>query len=733
MAVTRSLSTSSDSSRSRSRSSSASSRGSKSNKSSSSSRSRSRSSSKSRSSSGSKSSAGEGGGGGNKSDKSNASNSSSGSNRSRKLKKASDRKASTALLSKLSDSSDSEDEKEKEPESRKSSPSPSSPPAKKKKKTVDKVNDNDHFDDGLDDDLIGDDADRQMLEDMTEKEREEELFRRAERREELKKRFEITQKLKLQNKDKEEENKSDGEVSSASASASSDEDTKKSSASRDKDKDQPADTATGRAKGYEVKHASKFNALSQLKAQREEREKKERERKEKEEKKKRKKDESGSDNSDMEKLAKKQKSKAADIYSSSSDSDANEERRRSSSSSSSSSSGSASESSGESDTERHSSKKVVKKATNVETKGDLEKIRLSRFKLDKFVHLPIFKKTVVGCFVRISIGNNPDKGAMYRVAEIVDICETAKVYDVMNNSNRTNIGLKLKHGKNSRVFRAQFVSNQPFTDSEFEKWKQTCKDEHVDLPTHQQVEEKVKHITYANTYRFSNSDVEKILANKEKFSKGPKNYAVHKAKLQRDKIKAENEGNSELVDELNRKLEEHEEKAVALDRARVGNLSTVSLINDRNRKGNIERAMKGLKQDEIRNKTEDVSDPFTRRKTFSAKPKKKTEDKNAEVAETPALKEEQDNKKKEKENVAKDGYIVTKKSKSEDIKPVKKEVTDIFGAHDFDIEIDIVPTDKHVAMNSVGVRPAASINAAPLGPTKKSIKLEDYKKRKGII
>merc|ERR1712198_609299 len=183
---------------------------------------------------------------------------------------------------------------------------------------------------------------------------------------------------------------------------------------------------------------------------------------------------------------------------------------------------------------------------------------------------------------------------------------------------------KLKHGKNSRVFRAQFVSNQPFTDSEFEKWKQTCKDEHVDLPTHQQVEEKVKHITYANTYRFSNSDVEKILANKEKFSKGPKNYAVHKAKLQRDEV-----------------------KAVALDRARVGNLSTVSLINDRNRKGNIERAMKGLKQDEIRNKTEDVSDPFTRRKTFSAKPKKKTEDKNAEVAETPALKEEQDNKKKE--------------------------------------------------------------------------------------
>merc|ERR1712012_757076 len=114
-----------------------------------------------------------------------------------------------------------------------------------------RVSDNpDHFDDGLDDDLIGDDDDRQRLEGMNEREREEELFRRAERREELKKRFEITQKLKLQNKDKEkdddaDDNKSDGEVSSASSG----DELQKSSISRDQE--------GGRVKGYEVKHASK--------------------------------------------------------------------------------------------------------------------------------------------------------------------------------------------------------------------------------------------------------------------------------------------------------------------------------------------------------------------------------------------------------------------------------------------------------------------------------------------
>ena len=105
----------------------------------------------------------------------------------------------------------------------------------------------------------------------------------------------------------------------------------------------------------------------------------------------------------------------------------------------------------------------------------------------------------------------------------------------------------------------------------------------------------MKHIQYALSYRFSSSDVDKILANKEKFSKGPKNYAVYKAKLQRDRINAQNDGNHELVEELDRKLADHEERAEVLDAKRSGSLSTVTLINDRNRKGNIDRAMKGLK------------------------------------------------------------------------------------------------------------------------------------------
>ena len=66
----------------------------------------------------------------------------------------------------------------------------------------------------------------------------------------------------------------------------------------------------------------------------------------------------------------------------------------------------------------------------------------------------------------------------------------------------------------TRVKKAQFISNSPFTDSEFIKWKHTCEDEHVELPTIQHCEDKAESIRRALTYRYSSADVDKILASR---------------------------------------------------------------------------------------------------------------------------------------------------------------------------------------------------------------------------
>lgn len=98
-----------------------------------------------------------------------------------------------------------------------------------------------------------------------------------------------------------------------------------------------------------------------------------------------------------------------------------------------------------------------KKPVFVDTKEELNKIRLSRHKLEKWVHSPFFKRAVIGCFVRIGIGMNHGR-SVYRIAEIVDVCETGKVYQL--GHTRTNKGLRLRHGAQERVFRLEFVSNQ---------------------------------------------------------------------------------------------------------------------------------------------------------------------------------------------------------------------------------------------------------------------------------
>ena len=71
----------------------------------------------------------------------------------------------------------------------------------------------------------------------------------------------------------------------------------------------------------------------------------------------------------------------------------------------------------------------------ITTKEELGRIRLSRFKLERWVHAPFFNDTVLNCFVRVNIGTNDGK-AVYRVTEIVGVKETPKVYDF--GSSKTN-------------------------------------------------------------------------------------------------------------------------------------------------------------------------------------------------------------------------------------------------------------------------------------------------------
>uniref|UniRef100_A0A0P4VYM2 Plus3 domain-containing protein n=1 Tax=Scylla olivacea TaxID=85551 RepID=A0A0P4VYM2_SCYOL len=404
---------------------------------------------------------------------------------------------------------------------------------------------NEEFDDGLDENMIGDEEDRARLEQMTEKEREQEIYNRIEKREVMRTRFEIEKKLKLAKK-KEQKKRKEKEG--------------------DKPKEKRQPVLTNRTKTLEER-AGRNDKFAALKAKRvnkiqkaeEERQKKEREA---EEKRRRKEEREKSMDSDSNvEDGKSKKLKASDVYSSddsgsesdkSTKSDKSAKRRSSSSSSSSSSDGDS-----DSGRSKDSHRSRESRPKFVTCREDLEKIRLSRHKMERFVHLPIFSKAIIGCFVRIGIGSNQGQ-PVYRVAEITAVCETAKIYQLGNT--RTNKGLRLKHGSHERVFRLEFVSNSPFQESEYNKWVEDCAAHGTELPSMIHVDQKQKDIHDLLYYQFSSEDIDKMVEEKARFNHNPTNFAVAKTLLMKEKDIAAQKGDDESVEKLTEKIADLDER-----------------------------------------------------------------------------------------------------------------------------------------------------------------------------
>jgi len=125
----------------------------------------------------------------------------------------------------------------------------------------------------------------------------------------------------------------------------------------------------------------------------------------------------------------KKRLKAEDVYSDDDDDDDDDERNESitkeehveenhihddESRSSSSSSSVSSRSSDTEEDEETREWKARRHAQPISTKEELSRIRLSRYKLEKWCTMPFFKKTVIGCFVKIGIGSHEGR-AVYRV------------------------------------------------------------------------------------------------------------------------------------------------------------------------------------------------------------------------------------------------------------------------------------------------------------------------------
>ncbi|XP_078480967.1 RNA polymerase-associated protein RTF1 homolog isoform X1 [Ciona intestinalis] len=522
------------------------------------------------------------------------------------------------------------------------------------------------FDDGYDSELVGDEEDRVKLENMTEKEREQELYNRLEKREALQKRFEIEKKLKL-------------------AKMQSSEKRRKKKKSHKSSKKNSFSTLLPSRTDRRKKVDKNEKILGDLRAEIE-----------------RKKNKASKNKHIL---------KASEVYSDDDD-DEDEEGVGSSSGSDSDSDLSRKGGSDEEDDRSSNSKRFQP----ISAKEDLSIIRLSRFKMEKWVHLPFFRETCIGCFVRIGIGNHNGR-PVYRIAEILDVVETAKVYQL--GKTRTNKGLRLRHGQQERVFRLEFVSNSEFTDSEFFKWKEAVMLAGLELPTLDEIHKKQSAMQKAIQYNIKDKDIDHIIKEKTKFRKNPFNYAMKKTTLLKQKEMAEVQGDGDETKRINSQLDELEERATHLDKQRQENIAGITYINERIKSHNLLKEEACKEEWKVLRKT--VADPFTRRR---CKPVLVS---NAEDGEqTQRLLQEMD--KRYGGNVA---YDIPKGNKV--IKTTKetsdKESSDLFDAHDFDIKLDLQMPSAERSL----VAPKANTPTTSSDAPRRSLNLADYKKRRGLI
>nr|XP_020649408.1 RNA polymerase-associated protein RTF1 homolog isoform X1 [Pogona vitticeps] len=535
----------------------------------------------------------------------------------------------------------------------------------------------DEFTDGYGEDLMGDEEDRARLEQMTEKEREQELFNRIEKREVLKRRFEIKKKLKTAKKKEKKEKKKKQE-----------EEQEKKKLTQIQESQVMSHNKERRSKRDE-KLDKKSQAMEELKAEREKRK-----------------------NRTAELLAKKQPLKTSEVYS---DDEEEEEDDKSSEKTDRSSRSSSSD-------EEEEKEEIPPKSQPVSLPEELNRIRLSRHKLERWCHMPFFAKTVTGCFVRIGIGNHNSK-PVYRVAEITGVVETAKVYQL--GGTRTNKGLQLRHGSDQRVFRLEFVSNQEFTESEFMKWKEAMFSAGMQLPTLDEINKKEVSIKEALNYKFNDQDIEEIVKEKERFRKAPPNYAMKKTQLLKEKAMAEDMGDQDRAKQIQDQLNELEERAEALDRQRTKNISAISYINQRNREWNIVESEKALVAESHSMRNQQM-DPFTRRQC------KPTIVSNSRDPAVQAAILAQLNAKYGSgvlPDAPKDMTKSQGKDKDMNSKTASDLSEDLFKVHDFDVKIDLqVPSSESKTLAITSKAPPAK-DGAP----RRSLNLEDYKKRRGLI
>ncbi|KAM5436995.1 RNA polymerase-associated protein rtf1 [Microsporum ferrugineum] len=146
--------------------------------------------------------------------------------------------------------------------------------------------------------------------------------------------------------------------------------------------------------------------------------------------------------------------------------------------------------------------------------ADFQRARVGRSNFAQVCFYPGFDRAINNCYARVSLGPNPSTGKPeYRIGLIKRFTE-GRPYAIEGPNGRNFITTqycRLAHGKAEKDFPFIACSDSPFTEGEFNRYRQTMIVEDCKMPTKSMVSNKVADINRLLNHQFTKEELEEKL------------------------------------------------------------------------------------------------------------------------------------------------------------------------------------------------------------------------------
>jgi len=145
---------------------------------------------------------------------------------------------------------------------------------------------------------------------------------------------------------------------------------------------------------------------------------------------------------------------------------------------------------------------------------DIEKVRLSRDMLEKWVDQVYFEQTVKNCFVRTTVGASQNQH-QYKMCQVEGVVNDPSSTYKLGQKQTTKL-LKVKYGSSIKTMPMNVISNSPFAETEFFEWKRVMEKDGLPLVTKEMLLGKQNDIHRAQNYLYKPEEIDDMVIRNRK-------------------------------------------------------------------------------------------------------------------------------------------------------------------------------------------------------------------------